>query len=99
MEAVKETSVSRLPPRNRGPHAEKFRKVEIISNHFEATLNGINKIVIFDFKITPRVEPNNKDKLKELYAAVKPQVAERIKNPAFRVLCVFSSESAPNSSM
>jgi hypothetical protein len=50
-----ERTLATLPERRRGAYSNKFRKVDIVSNHFEATLKGIERIVIFSLKIEPRI--------------------------------------------
>jgi len=40
-----------LPARPRGPYANKFAKVDIVSNHFEATLKGIERVIVYSVKI------------------------------------------------
>ena len=55
--------VSLLPTRPRGAYANKFRNVDIASNHYEVTLKDIPKIVVFDYTISPKVELANEAKL------------------------------------
>ncbi len=69
-----------LPPRQRGPYANKFRNVEITSNHFEATLNNISKIVIFSLNVDPPIQADNKSLREEIINAVRPLLNGRIGN-------------------
>ena len=84
-----------LPPRQRGNYSQKFKKVEIFSNHFETDLNDIKKIVVFDFKITPRVEGNNDKQLKVIWEGVRKNVEEKIKRPVWNKFCLFASKEHP----
>ena len=85
-------SVANLPKRQRGQYSSrKFKAVDIVTNHYEATLDKIEKIVIFNFKITPRVESKNDEELKSIWRKVKDEVKKHIKNPVWRKFVVFSS--------
>ena len=82
--------VALLPTRAKGPYANKFRQTDIVSNHYEATLKGIQQIVVFDYAITPRVELSNEAKLYEIWSKVEKKVTERIKNSVYRKTVIYS---------
>ena len=69
--------------------------MEIVSNHYEATLKGIQKVVVFDVKFTPRVEARADDLLKDIWRDIRSDVEKKITRPVWRKFCIFSSEENP----
>lgn len=85
-------TLARLPERSRGPYANKFRKVDIVSNHFEATLKGIEKIVVFSLKVEPKLDPKDIGGRKKIQDQIRDNVAKCLGKPVFRGFNVFSSQ-------
>jgi hypothetical protein len=52
-EEAKTQALYQLPRRIRGTHANNFRKVKIISNHYHLDVRKMEKIVIFSVKFSP----------------------------------------------
>ena len=69
--------------------------MEVTSNHYEATLKGIEKVVVFDVKFTPKVESRADDLLKQIWGDIRGDVEGKIKKPVWRKFCIFSSEETP----
>ena len=90
------STIALLPKRKRGGYANKFRSVEIVSNHFSTTLRNINLVVIFSMAIKPKLEAKNRDKLQEIVGQIRDRVATEIPNPVFRGYNVFSKKGFEN---
>lgn len=48
-----------LPKRSRTSQSTNFKKIELLTNHYEVSLSQFKKIVIFRTKITPQIAFDN----------------------------------------
>jgi len=90
MEVAK--NILNLPPRSRGAYSNKFRKVDVVSNHFKVTLKNIDKVVVYTLNIEPRIDRNDTNNRQKIVQLIIELASLKIKNPVFMGFNVFSSQ-------
>lgn len=87
------SSLLSLPPRKRGEYANKFRKTEIITNHFEVNLRNTLKVVIYSIKFSPSISRDDiKTRTTTYNKYFRAQVDEKIGKSVLGGHNVFSSQ-------
>lgn len=83
-----------LPTRKTASYGDGFRKVELLTNHYQVKLTAFSKLVIFRVKIEPKIALDNRGLRQKLMAEIKPQLDLMIKNPVMSGFNIFSHEEA-----
>jgi hypothetical protein len=70
-----------LPSRPRGSHSSTFRKVEVLTNHYQVKLKPLERVVIFRFKTTPVIAYDNRHLRSEIMQKCLPELRKTISKP------------------
>lgn len=79
-----------LPTRKAACYGDGFRKVELLTNHYQVKLSTFTKVVIFRVKIEPKIALDNRAQRQKLMTEIKPQLELMIKNPVMSGFNIFS---------
>lgn len=81
-----------LPTRKAASYGEGFRKVDLLTNHYQVKLTAFSKLVVYRVKIEPKIALDNRGLRQKLMNEIKPQLDSMIKNPVMSGFNIFSHE-------
>lgn len=80
MDAEVKVQVCQLPRRPRGPHMQKFRQVNIITNFYPVKIEPMEQIHIFRIKFTPQIQLDDRATRKALLDSTMTDIKKYISN-------------------
>jgi hypothetical protein len=81
MQAPNNRVIALLPTRPRGSHSGTFRKVEVLTNHYQVRLKPLDRVVIFRVKITPAIALDNRKLRTQIMQECLPEMKKYISKP------------------
>jgi hypothetical protein len=84
-----------LPSRPKGSYNEKFKPVQLTSNHYKVNFRGSKNIFIISTKFEPLISDDNRPLRKRIFAAMDSQIRQVITDPVYTGMSIMTANQ-PN---
>lgn len=80
-----------LPTRPKGAYAEKFRHVQLLSNHYKVSFKGSKSLYIISSKFDPLISDDNRTYRNRVYEAFSDKIRTIIQEPVFTGMTIMTA--------
>jgi|JI6StandDraft_1071083.scaffolds.fasta_scaffold22529_2 hypothetical protein len=79
-----------LPARPKGSHSEKFKNVQLTSNHYKVNFRGARNIYIISAKFEPLISDDNRQLRKRVFQEMDPEIRKVVTDPVYTGMSIMS---------
>ncbi len=86
------STISSLPPRNKGSYLDRCQRVTLLTNLFKVDFNNSTKVFIYAIKTTPEISRESGKKLGELVTSLRSNIERQVGSYVTSGRTIFASK-------